>query len=126
MRLKRYDEALAVSRRAFELDPDHKEAAFNYGTCELYAGEPVSALELLRPVAVRNPDYPLLQALMAVLCFACDHPDEGREKVDMLKACGYGIDSYICERISVLESLGKDGVSDAVKRSGVGQSLQRG
>jgi len=119
MGLKRYEEALIVSQRALELDPDHKEAAFNYGTCELYTGDPAKALVLIRPVADRNPDYPLLQALVAVLCFACDMPNEGQEKAAMLRARNYGIDAYIRERLSVLQGLGKGVLADSIRSGNV-------
>lgn len=114
MSLHRYAEALIVSKRALELDPNHREAAFNYGTCELYVGDPERALVLVRPVADSNPDHPLLQALVAALFFACDMAHEGQGKVNMLKAREYAIDAYIRERISVLESLGKTVLADSI------------
>ena len=109
--LKRYDEAMVVSRRALELDPDHKEAAFNYGTCELYVGDPKRALDLISSVAEKNPDYPLLQALVAVLFFACDMAPEGEHKTAELRSRGYGID----ERLSVLDMNGRTALANQLR-----------
>jgi tetratricopeptide (TPR) repeat protein len=109
--LQRYAEALIVSRNALEHDPDHKEAAFNYGTCELYVGDPRKALETIAPIAEKYPDYPLLQALMAVLLFACDVPSEGQKAVRVLTAKGYAIESYIRERAAALNTLGRENLT---------------
>jgi tetratricopeptide (TPR) repeat protein len=114
MGLKRYPEALVVSRRALDLVPSHKEAAFNYGTCELYVGNPEKSLARIIPLSDSNPDYPLLQALVAVLCFACGLPDEGRERAALLRARDYGIDSYIRERVSCLDAQGRHDLASRI------------
>lgn len=123
MGLRRYAEALIVSKKALELEPTYKEAAYNYGTCELYDGDPERALALIKPLADRNHDYPPLQALMAVLCFACNIPGEGEKKIEKLKASGYGIDTYIKERLSVLEELGRYELADTIRLRNISPSV---
>lgn len=118
MGIKRYSEALAVSRRALELDPTHKEAAFNYGTCELYAGDPERALALIGPLARQNPDYPLLQALLAVLFMANGRVEDAARCVAKLKSMHYDIDSYLAARLHTLASLPDRGnVADRIRRA---------
>jgi glycosyltransferase involved in cell wall biosynthesis len=120
MNLHQYAEALIVSKRVLELDPNHREAAFNYGICELYAGNPERALELVRPVAARNPDHPLLQALFAVLCLVSGTLTEGREKMSLLKASGFKIEAYISERASALDACGRGDMAARLRqKSGV-------
>ena len=116
MSLHRYAEALIVSKRALELDPNHREAAFNYGMCELYAGDPELALKRVRPVAGRNPEHPLLQALFAVLCFVCNTGTEGREKMSMLKESGFKIEAYIAERASALDACGRENMAAGLRQ----------
>jgi len=116
MLLHRYAEALVISQRALELEPNHREAAFNYGTCELYVGDPERALKLIRPVAGRNPEHPLLQALFAVLCFACNSLTEGREKVSLLKESEFNIETYIAERASALDACGRKNMSARLRQ----------
>lgn len=106
MGLKRYEEALIVSRRALELDPEHKEAAFNYGTCELYTGHPARALALIGPVADRNPDYPLLQAILTVLLLAEKQQLQASLRIEELQRMDYAIRQYITERVERLKELG--------------------
>ncbi|MHB8057203.1 MAG: FkbM family methyltransferase [Desulfuromonadaceae bacterium] len=116
MLLHRYAEALVVSQRALELEPNHREAAFNYSLCELYAGDPERALGLVRPVAGRNPEHPLLQALFAVLCFACNSLTEGREKVSLLKESEFNIEAYIAERASALDACGRKNMAARLRQ----------
>lgn len=108
MGLKRYDEALVVSRRALELDPAHKEAAFNYGTCELYVGDLKRALNIVRPLAEKNRDYPLLQALLVVLLLGCGLNNEAGAIIAALKTGNYAIKGYIMDRAAALEKLGRN------------------
>ena len=116
MGLKRYDEAMQVSRMALDIDPDHKEAAFNYGTCELYAGDLERALSIVRPLATKHASYPLLQSLLAVLCLGCRRTEEAAEKIAALKRDGYAIESYLRERAATLGALGRQQLADRISR----------
>jgi tetratricopeptide (TPR) repeat protein len=108
MNLGRYAEALECSRRALELDPEHKEAAYNYGTCELYVGEPQRALTAIGLIVAKHPEYPLLQALRAALTCACGNSVEVAELVSALLKNGYAIDAYFREQTTMLQRLGRD------------------
>jgi glycosyltransferase involved in cell wall biosynthesis/predicted Zn-dependent protease len=114
MGLQRYVEALDSSRRALELDPSHKEAAYNYGTCELYVGDPQRALTVIKPITAQFPEYPLLQALLAALCFACDLPVEGQKISSLLKVLRYDFDAYLRGLISALHGLGIITLADSI------------
>lgn len=118
MTTSRYAEALVVSRRALELDPTHKEAAFNYGTCELYAGDPARALAVIESAAARNPDYPLLQALLAALLMANGRVGDAARSAANLRNMNYDIDGYLAARIRTLEHLpGRVDVAGRVRQA---------
>lgn len=114
MQQERFAEALEPSRQVLEQEPDHKEAAYNYGTCELYVGDPLRALEVVRPIAEKYQNYPLLQALRAALCGACGLTDQGRQLVMQLTKQGYGIAGYLQARSDALRSLGRGVAADGV------------
>ena len=117
MNLQRYTEALDSSRRALELDPGHKEAAYNYGTCELYVGDPQRALTAIGPIAAQHPEYPLLQALLAILCLATDSRAAGQKLVHELEKNGCGINGYIQERAVVLKTLHRSDIAGRIMRN---------
>lgn len=117
MGLKRYNESLTVSRRALELEPSHKEVAFNYGTCELYAGNPERALAVIGPLAGQNPDYPLLQAIMAALSLAAGEIEQASVCVQNLREMNFAIQKYIDERVERLEQLGQHERAEAVSEA---------
>ena len=117
MGMKRYAEALAVSRRALELDTTHKEAAFNYGTCELYAGAPERALAVIDPIAAQNPDYPLLQAIMTVLLLAGGEVEQAFVCFQNLKRMNFAIQKYVDERIERLEQVGQGERAKAISEA---------
>ena len=106
--LKRYREGLDASRRALELDPHHKEAAFNYGTCELYAGEPALAVPRLEPLLEKYPEYPPLLAVMMLLLILCGQQNRATSIYSKLKTMDYAIDDYARDRSRVLTKLGKE------------------
>lgn len=117
MGMKRYAEALAVSRRALELDTTHKEAAFNYGTCELYAGAPERALAVIGAIAEQNPDYPLLQAIMTVLLLAGGEVEQASVCFQNLKRMNFAIQKYVDERIERLEQVGQGERAKAISEA---------
>jgi len=65
MELCRYEEALELSKKAFELDPEKKECAVNYAHCELVAGDVDKALQLLEGTIKKNPEYPPAMGVIA-------------------------------------------------------------
>jgi len=97
--------ALSSSRRAFELDPQLKEAAFNAAKSELFLGETRSALASARDMLQRWPDYPPAQALVsAVLLMAGD--EAGSRMVEELSRKGYDCADYLRELAGGLEQGG--------------------
>jgi glycosyltransferase involved in cell wall biosynthesis len=108
MELQRYKEALEVSRRALELDPNHKEAAFNYGTCELYVGKPVKALQRLKSLQQRYPEYPPLLAVLTLLYLLSNQPDKAVFTYSRLIELNYAITDYAKSRADILIRLGEE------------------
>lgn len=110
--LKRYAEAMEVSRKAFELDPEHKEAALNFGVCELYVGNPERALAALTPIVEKNVAYPLLQALFGVLCLCTGRSQQGTAIMAELQLGGYAADRYLHERAASLQAVGRNDLAE--------------
>ena len=57
LEMDRFDEALAAARTALELAPTMKEAIYNCGLCELYAGDAPRAVSLFEDLVRREPGY---------------------------------------------------------------------
>lgn len=109
--MKRYHEALDVSGRVVRLNPGHKEAAFNYATCELYVGDAERALKVVFPLAERNPDYPLLQALLVLLHIASNQLSPARVAYRRIRALNYDVAGYVQGRAEALAALGRDSLA---------------
>lgn len=105
--LKRYVEASKVSLRALQLDPWHREAAFNYGTCELYAGDPGRALPVVERLLKRDQRHPQLLALSILLCLATDDLDGARRSFEALIAMNYNFSGYLAARVDNLSANGR-------------------
>jgi Flp pilus assembly protein TadD len=116
--MKRYHEAMDVSGRVVRLNPGHKEAAFNYATCELYIGDAERALEAILPLAERNPGYPLLQALLVLLHLASSQLSPARVAYRRLCALNYDFAGYLQDRAEALDALGRDSLAEQL-RSGL-------
>lgn len=112
--LKRHAEALDVSRQALGFEPGHREAAFNYGTCELYVGDPARALPVIEQLVQRDGRHPLLQALLAVLCLASGRTDQARRSYEAIMGMGYAFHEYLQARIATLENLGRAELAHAI------------
>lgn len=106
MNLNRFGEALEVTRRALEVDTLHKEAAFNYGTCALYAGDTHEAIQRLEQVLGSHPGHPPLMSILTVLYLATGQAGKARTLLQRLRQINYSVSDYIDARVSVLQSLG--------------------
>ncbi|WP_243688133.1 tetratricopeptide repeat protein [Geotalea toluenoxydans] len=91
----RYGEALCSSKRAAALDPHGKEAVFNYGCCELYAGEIASVAALLENLLVNHPDYPPAIALLASIHFCLGEQDKGRQRLQQVREMNYDCGDFL-------------------------------
>lgn len=105
--LKRYVEASKVSLRALQLDPGHREAAFNYGTCELYAGDPGRALPVVERLLKQDQRHPQLLALSILLCLATDDLDGAKRSFETLAAMNYNFSDYLAARVANLSANGR-------------------
>lgn len=105
--LKRYVEASEVSLRALQLDPGHREAAFNYGTCELYVGDPGRALPVVERLLKRDQRHPQLLALSILLCLATDDLDGAKRSFETLTAMNYNFSGYLAARVANLSASGR-------------------
>jgi tetratricopeptide (TPR) repeat protein len=114
MRLNRFTEALDVTLRALEIEPFHKEAAFNYGVCSLYVGDLHEATRRLKNVQSQHSGHPPLLAVLTVLYLADGLTEPASECLDALQQINYSISGFIDGRIAVLRSLGRDDRADSI------------
>lgn len=114
--LKRYREGLDASMRALENDPDHKEAAFNYGTCALLTADPCAAITVVAPVLEKHQDYPLLLALMTVLYLVTGRHDQARTAYAELVSMDYAIADYIRDRAIDLVMAGRHDMARELRK----------
>ncbi len=73
----RFNEALAASKKAMEIDPSVREAVYNHALCELYAGDARRAASVLDNLVRRSPDYPLARHLLAMASFCAGDKEGG-------------------------------------------------
>jgi GT2 family glycosyltransferase/predicted Zn-dependent protease len=106
MELKRFGEASDMARKALEIDPRHKESAYNYGMCLLNLARPGQALEVVAQESAKHPGHPLLMALLCVLYLCAGEYASARTLIEELQGCNYAIAQYIRERLAMLEQLG--------------------
>jgi glycosyltransferase involved in cell wall biosynthesis len=107
MRLGRFPEALDVTRRALVADPFHKEAAFNYGVCALYAGDTNEAVIRLVATLRKHPDHPPLLAVLTFLHLISKQREKAVYTYSKLKAMNYAISDFAKARAEVLTGLGR-------------------
>jgi GT2 family glycosyltransferase/2-polyprenyl-3-methyl-5-hydroxy-6-metoxy-1,4-benzoquinol methylase/Flp pilus assembly protein TadD len=115
MRLNRFSEALDVTRRALEVDNYHKEAAFNYGICALYAGEPREAITKLEFILKMYADHPPLLAVLTLLHRATGEIKCAEVYQGILQRINYSITDFISGRIAVLRRIGRNEFADALE-----------
>ena len=77
LKLEKYEEALASSRRGLELEPTMKEAALNYAGSELIVGDISKTISVLETLLQKDPDYPPAIALAAAAYYVSGQKDEG-------------------------------------------------
>ncbi len=117
MGLKRYAEALKLARETLRLEPLHKEAGFNYGTCALYTGDAGEALQRLRALAEQYPGYPPLLAISVVLHLAVNQLLQAKQCYAKLSAMNYAIDDYVADRVAVLRGQPNQALADVILKN---------
>ncbi|HIJ88368.1 MAG TPA: glycosyltransferase [Desulfuromonadales bacterium] len=106
MGLKRFNEASDMALKAMEVDPDHKESAYNYGMCLLNLARPGQAVAFIAQESAKHPDYPLLMALLCVLYLCTGESASAQAISEKLRAGNYAVTGFVKERVAVLEQLG--------------------
>ena len=66
LELGRYEDALLASKRAMELDPNMKEAIYNYSVCEICSGDLQRAIAALETLLKRVAGDPCVEGLLGV------------------------------------------------------------
>jgi len=80
--LGRSEEAMALDRRAVELDPLSVATHFNLGLHAYYAGRLEEAAAALKKALELNPDYPAAHTLLGKVYLAQAHPQEALVEIE--------------------------------------------
>lgn len=128
LEMERFDEALAASKTAMEIDPSMREVAYNYALCELYAGDAGRAAEVLKAFVRRDPDYPLARILLPVASFCAGDRDNGTRLMQSLWRKGdSGLKDSILKLIDKLVGAGRhDYASALLKAAGESRDEETG
>jgi len=124
MGLGRFGEASAMAIKALEIDPCHKESAYNYGICLLNQGWPEQAVFFIVLVSAKHPDYPLLMSLLCVLYLCTGNSASAKMIYEKLRASNYAISGYIKERFSVLEQLGHLAMASQLRQNSANMGMK--
>lgn len=95
-----------MALKALEIDPGHKESAYNYGMSLLNLACPEQAVVFIAEESARHSDYPLLMALQCVLYLCVGESASAKAISEKLRAGNYALPGYIQARITALEQLG--------------------
>jgi len=95
-----------MALKALEIDPEHKESAYNYAMCLFNLARAEQALPLVEKLVQEQPDYPLSQALLCVLYLCIGREDSAVAIIRKLASENYAIVDYIRERHADVTQLG--------------------
>ena len=102
---KNFSEALSVSKKALELNPDLKEAALNYANCELIIGDAKNAVCAIEKLLKSEPDYPPAMGLIAMACYVDGQKEKGLEYFRKLRKKRFNCEDFV-------NDLAKDMISE--------------
>lgn len=106
MGLKRFGEASEMALKALEIDPGHKESAYNHAMCQFNLARAEQALPLVEKLVQEQADYPLPLALLCVLYLCTGREDSATAIFRRLESEKYSIADYIRERHAGVAQLG--------------------
>jgi predicted Zn-dependent protease len=108
LRLKRYEDTLAASKKAMELNPNLKEAVLNYANSEIVVGDILKAKTSLEDLLRRVPDYPSALGLLAATLAIMGEKESSLEMFAKLKHMGYDCNDVLFDQAEMLLSRGKN------------------
>lgn len=97
MALGDYTAGLKASIKALNLNPELKEAALNYSTCALCAGEPKKAMLILEALLQHMPDHPVAMALLSGTYCIERQKEKAFEIMRRIKRMGFECESYLVD-----------------------------
>ncbi len=98
MKLEKYQDALASSRKTLELEPTMKEAALNYAGSELIIGDIKKTISILETLLQKNPDYPPAMALVAAAYYINGQKEAGLVFFEKLRKRGFNCTEFLDEQ----------------------------
>ena len=100
-RMKNYQDALKVAKKAVENAPDLKEAKYNYAVAELHSGDLSKTKSVLENLLSKEPGYPPARFILAAAYCCDDDKEEGLIRLSELKDTSFGpFLVYSCAELS--------------------------
>ena len=90
IRMKEYDKALSLARKAVSLNPQMKEAQYNLGITELYIGNDEAAFNTFKKLTECHPDFPPAQFLLAASNCCRNGATEAKFNFRKIKQSAFG------------------------------------
>ena len=90
-RLGKFEDALDAGKKAFEYDPDLKEARYNYAMAELHCGNAPKTIQVLEDLLKRFPDYPPARFILSAAYCCANQKQKGLAGIIKLQDTPMGV-----------------------------------
>jgi len=107
MELGLYQEALETTRKAYDLDPEHKECSINYAHCEIVSGDINRGVTLLETVLKKVPEYAPALAVLSTGYYLRDRKEEGLKILADLSRKGFNCTACLHDIAQGLHATGR-------------------
>lgn len=97
MEIGDYAAGLEASKNALNLDPKLKEAALNYSTCALCAGETKTAILTLESLLQQAPGHPVAMALLSGAYCITEDKEKSFEMMRRIRQVGFECANFIVD-----------------------------
>ncbi|HTZ39799.1 MAG TPA: tetratricopeptide repeat protein [Syntrophales bacterium] len=105
--MKRYAEAIEVTRKSLEISPDRKEAITNLALGEMVGGDNRNAIRLLEGLSNGKGEYPIATGLLAMAYCIDDKTDSGLKQLARLKKMNFRVAPILLDTAQRLVDAGR-------------------
>jgi tetratricopeptide (TPR) repeat protein/GT2 family glycosyltransferase/acetyltransferase-like isoleucine patch superfamily enzyme len=105
--MKRYAEAIEVTKRSLEISPDRKEAITNLALGEMVGGDNRNAIRLLERLSNGKVEYPIATGLLAMAYCVDGKADSGLKQLARLKKMNFRVMPILLDTAQRLVDAGR-------------------
>jgi glycosyltransferase involved in cell wall biosynthesis len=105
--MKRYAEAIEVTRKSLEISPDRKEAVTNLALGEMVGGDNRNAIRLLERLSNGKVEYPIAAGLLAMAYCIDGKTDSGLKQLARLKKMNFRVMPILLDTAQRLVEAGR-------------------